>query len=514
MTETREITVTARAVDTAADGRTVEVLAVPFGETTELMGGLFREEFAPDVEVRLRDAHALPMLWRHSEVIGAWQKDLRRADDGLHAVGRISDTALGRDVATLLADQASSGASIGFRVVRSHTEQREQAVELIDAIELLEISLTPIPQYTGARLESVRERMETPPMTDTLTPELRDLAPRVEQIENNDTLIRETLAELREQIDRMATAETHPLARYRSFADYATAVYRGDEQMRALSDQVTGDNPGVAPPGWLSEIAGIVDRPRVAINAFGSRGLPDSGMEVDWPYLDPALDLDALVATQAAEKTEINSTVVKILKGSQAITTGAAGSDVSYQLIMRSSPSYLDAYLRVLANAFGRYQEAAMEAVVEADATGSVTGGAGVLTDKATAAGAILEASAAVDDATGAPAGFVLAAPDVWLALGGLFADTPPAYGTQNTPGVAQASTLRVEVSGLPILRGRFLTAGKLLVSNDLAADYLSTGPMIATAEDVAKLGRNVAIWGMGTEVVQYPAGVVAVSTA
>ena len=387
---------------------------MPFGETTELMGGMFREEFSPDVEVNIREGHALPMLWRHGEVIGAWQKDLQRSDDGLRAVGRISDTTTGRDVATLLADQASSGASIGFRVARSHTEKREQPVDVIDAIELLEISLTPTPQYTGARLESVRERKETPPMTDTI-PEVRDLTPRITQIEQSETEIRDVLANLRDQVDALAVADSHPLAQYRSAADYAKAVFTGEET-RALVDQVTGDNPGVVKPGWLSDIVGIVDRPRSVINAFGTAPLPSSGMDVDWPTLDPALDLDAIVADQVAEKDEINSVVVKILKGTVPIITGAAGSDVSYQLIMRSDPSYLAAYLRILANAYGRYTEAAFTAAVAAGASGGITGGA--LSDLETAAGFLFEASDAVDDATGMPAGFALAAPDVFQTLG------------------------------------------------------------------------------------------------
>lgn len=513
MTQTREFHTQVRQLDTAADGRTVEVLAVPFGETTELMGGMFREEFAPDVEVRIRDGHSLPMLWRHSEVIGAWQKDLRRSDDGLRAVGRISDTALGRDVATLLADQASSGASIGFRVVRSHTEQREHPVELIDAIELLEISLTPIPQYTGARLESVRERKEPSPMTtDTLTPELRDLAPRVDKIEQNDTQVREVLAELRDQIEQLRTADTHPLAKYRSLADFQQAVYRGEEK-RALLDQITGDNPGLVPPAWLSTIQGIVDRPRTVVNAFGSAGLPDSGMEIDWPYLDPELDLDTLIAAQAAEKTDITSVLVSFLKGSSTISTFAGGSDVSYQLIMRSSPSYREAYLRVLTNAYARTTEADFTAAVEAIAAGAVTGGAAVLTDADEAAAAVFEASADVEDATGAPAQFALAAPDVWLALAKLF-HNPPVYGTQNVTGVAQASTLRLEVSGLPILRAKYATAGTLIVANDMGGTYHDSGAMVASAEDVSKLGQNIAVWGMSAPVFPYPAGIVVVPTA
>lgn len=512
MTETRQIDVIARRMDTSSDGRTVEVVAVPFGETLELMGGMFREEISPDVEVMLRDGHSLPMLWRHDEQIGAWQRNLKRTDSGLVAVGRISDTTLGRDVATLLADDAMTGASIGFRVTRSHTEQRESAVEMIDGIELFEISLTPIPAYTGARLQSVREHRKDQHMP-TDAPELRDLTPRVEQIEQSDTEIREILAGLRDQVDTLTTADRHPLDKYRSLADYQAAVYSGEET-RALVGQVTGDNPGLINPTWLTQIQGIVDRPRTVVNAFGAVSLPGEGMDIDWPYLNPSVDLDAIIAEQVNQLDELNSVKVDFLKGTAGITTHGAASAVAYQLIMRSSPSYREGYLRVLTNAYARYTEAAFTAAVTAAAAGSVVGGAGVLTDKSTATAAIIEASADVDDATGAPASFVIAAKDVWLALSKLFADTPPAYGTQNTPGVAQASTLRTEVSGLPVLRSKYAPAGTLLVSNDMSGTFYDSGAMLATSEDVAKLGQNVAVWGMDAATFEYPAGIVAVPTA
>jgi hypothetical protein len=107
---------------------------------------------------------------------------------------------------------------------------------------------------------------------------------------------------------------------------------------RALVDQITGDNPGVMQPAWILEIVGLIARPRAAITATGGpRSLGDSGMNINWPYVDPALNLDNVIALQAAQKTEINSVLVKILTGVAAISTWAGGSDVAYQLIRRFS---------------------------------------------------------------------------------------------------------------------------------------------------------------------------------
>jgi len=230
-------------------------------------------------------------------------------------------------------------------------------------------------------------------------------------------------------------------------------------------------------------------------------------MELDWPYLDPALNLDTVVAKQTAEKTQIASVKVKLLKGSQPIDTYAGGSDVSYQLIRRSRPAYREAYLRILAICYARATEAAFEAQLLA-----VAGSSLVLTATATAdqvRAFLFAASSIVEDATGAPATVDLVSPTEFARLGGLAGLYPQAYGTSNVPGTAQASTLSINVSGLPIIRAPFLTGNTHIVTNDEAASWHEDGPFPISAEDVAKLGQNVAIWGMGTGATTAPKGIV-----
>ena len=53
------------------------------------------------------------------------------------------------------------------------------------------------------------------------------------------------------------------------------------------------------------------------------------------------------------------------------------------------------------------------------------------------------------------------------------------------------------------------MTAGKLIVSNTLAARWHEAGPFYVTATDVAKLGQNVAWWSMGAGARYIPAGII-----
>jgi hypothetical protein len=393
-------------------------------------------------------------------------------------------------------------------------------------VALARVGLVETGAYTGAEVLGVRSATvptltETPDPTPdpeptpepTPTPPGTGVTVLSRSAGNADAL--EALRE--EMLGRMTTLEARgagrsspggPLARFLTFGDYIDAAYGDPLLARALADQLTTDSPGVVPPSWVSTISGITTFTRPAVTALGGpQSLGSTGMELDFPYLDPALDLDTVVAKQAAEKTEIASVKVRILKGSNPIETYAGGSDVSYQLIRRSSPAYREAYVRILTIAYNRATEAAFEAALELGAGGSAVLAAGV--DANALRAFLFEASAKVEDATGSPATVDLVASDEWARIGGLPGLMPPTYGTFNVPGTAQASTLTINVSGLPLIRAPFLTAGTHLVTNGEAAGWHEDGPFPISAEDVAKLGQNIAIWGMGTDAITVPAGII-----
>jgi len=312
-------------------------------------------------------------------------------------------------------------------------------------------------------------------------------------------------------IDRGRGETGHPLARFRSLVDYADTLWQeGPANMglltRALADQITTNNPGVIPPAWVTSVAGIVDQSRPTISAFGAVGLPASGMELTWPYFDG--DLTALVGEQLVEKSPIVSVRVDLKRGTEPIRTFAGGSDLSYQLIRRSEPSYRDAYLRIMLNAYAITTNAA----AALDATNAATASTGVWDpvagDLSALAMALFTASVEVSRATGAPASFVLAGESAFIAAGVLAVAAATSSGNVNPASTASAATLAVSVAGLPIVFDPSLADGVMLVSNNLTAKWHEDGPFTVTAEDIEKLGQNVAVWGMGAFATSLPAGI------
>jgi phage head maturation protease len=450
--------------------------------------------------------------------------ELDDRDDGEYGTFRVSRTRAGDELLELARDGVYRAASAVFAPVQSRSVD---GVTERQSARLIRVGIVERGAYPGAAVLAVRSApdigditmTEPNPVPDPTPAPVPDPTPAPvptpraygEMLARSDEL--EALRS--DLVGRMALLEagggrssSSPLARFDSLVDYYDAAYHDVVLGRVLADQLTTDNPGVIPPSWATEVAGILGFARPAVVATGGpASLGDSGMELDWPMLDPATNLDALVAKQTAEKTQIASVKVKILKGSQPIDTYAGGSDVSYQLIRRSKPAYREAYIRILEIAYARVTEAAFEAQLLA-----VAGSSLVLTATSTAdqvRAFLFGASAIVADNTGMPATVDLVSPAEFLRIGGLAGLWPGAYGTANVAGTAQASTLSINVSGLPIVRAPFLTGNTHLVLNGESARWYEDGPFPISAEDVAKLGQNVAVWGMGTGATTVPKGIV-----
>ena len=467
--------------------------AVPYDDSTDL-GGL-AESFARDA-FDPADVIGKPFAYRHGEPIGTIT-GASNEPDGLYIDFEILNTAQGRDAATLMRGNASKGLSVGFTPLDSVWNKAKTAVRHTRA-RLLEVSQTHMPAYRTAGVTEVREE---PTMEDTVDNSAAEV-PAV------DMEAREELVRMQKKINDLEAkpAPMHPLAEFRSFGDYSKAVLSGDIEARALFDQITGNNPGLMPPNWMTDVKNIVDLGRPAISAWGVQSAGGSGMDFAWPYFDG--DLSAIVAQQVAQKDELNSVAISIKKGSASLATYGAASDISYQLLQRSTPAYLDSHNRIMAASYALITDNVFVDAMLAASTAQNYNFASDTTGEEFRAG-VFEASVAVETATGRPAEFVVVASDVFKGIGGWTTFLPAPYGTQNVSGTATGGTLGVSVSGLPVIHDRNLAAGGILVSNSACAKWIEDGPTLAAAENVGQLGRDVAIYGYGVPAAYTAAGII-----
>lgn len=539
--ETRSITVSTsspvevRTSESSASPLRIDVVAVPWDSTSRMTTSGYRERFTRG-SLDPRVMVGIPVIDGHTGQAVGVVEQARDEPVGMVATMRLSDTALARDLYVLARDGAL-GASLGFDASSEDASLDRSGVVTRSRATPREVSLTPLPAYEDARVLATREAPTMPdytfadPSAVTVTsdadPSVPDTAPVTDSAPATETRsaparrgpvvnyatvddVEALAARLDATRSAAPSSSGHPLARFGSFGDYAAAVFRGEatpDEVRALTDQVPADNPGVMPPSWLSDVRGIVARSRSLIEGTGGAMSPGStGLSIEWPYFDG--DLGVLVGAQSAPKTEVTSVAVGIKKGTANLVTYAGGSDLAFQLIERSSPAYLDAYLRIMAAAYGYVTEQRFGAALATDGT-DVTG-----VTLATLYAGIVEASSDVADATGTAPSIVGISPDLWPSIAGAIdSDGRPLYppvNPSNAPGVPNGpgAVNGISIAGVTAVRSIGLPASTIVVTNGDAVRWAEDGPRTVSADNVALLGRDVAVYGYATTAMFIPQGV------
>ena len=478
-------------------------MAVPYNTQT-MIGGI-RESFAPE-SFQVEDVIGKPLAYRHGEPIGRITGAENR-EDGLYIDFDIVNTAQGRDAAVLARTDSIKGLSVGFMSIKSAMSKARDAITHT-AANLLEVSLTPYPAYATAGVSSIREN-EGDQMSETMD--------STEQV-SVDVEAREAVAQLRETVKEIeakafASEAAHELTKFRSFGEYAKAVYHGEVENRALNVQNLADAPGLVPPVWLRDIKGVLDRGRPCITAIGgATSAAGAGMTINWPYFDG--DLSAIVAVQAAENDEVNSVDIDIKKGTATLATYAAGSRLTIQVMERTDPSYIDAHQRIMLGAYGTETDYAFQAALWANDTAGVDYDLSADTTGAAFREAVFAASVDVETATGQPAEVVYVSSAVFKKIGAWSTFMPDAYAPNNVAGVFNARTLNVTVAGLPVVLAReFATddTESAIVTNRAAIGWIEDGPRLMTNDVAGNLGRDYAIYGYAAATPFIAAGIVGI---
>ena len=342
------------------DGRTVEGIAVPFGDVIDVWGQ--RETFDPDTVFDGLDTAKL--YYQHNQLIGSITHG-ENQPDGLHITARIADTQLGRDAVALLDEGALDSLSVGFVPIEDSKD--EAGVIHRRRVRLLETSLVSWPAYENAKITDHRNNINqegTPTMTDTdhekWAKALEALNAR--QDEQADTLrsIETTLTSRLEP-----PAASSPLNAYRTQGDLLKALV-SDDQGKAeaardayrtlLERDYTGATVSATDPQptWIADRIRIIEQKRKVATLLTHEALPAEGMSMS--YLVLKTDTTT-VQKQAKEGEHLPYGKIEFGDESAVIDTYGGYGDLSRQIIERASGTYLNTYMRALTAAYARATE-------------------------------------------------------------------------------------------------------------------------------------------------------------
>ena len=470
-----------RATD--SEQRTVEGVAVPFNETIDIGGG-WSERF----EKGAVDINADVKLFRdHKEIIGK-VTEMEESENGLLIRAKISDTTLGNETLELVKDGAIRSFSVGFIPV---VDEKKEKTIIRKKVNLKEVSLVAFPAYDNAAVLAVREETNQEEISmENTTP---DYTSAIEEVRNH-------AVELERRLDVIASekAPSTSVPQFRSYGEYVKAVASGDlDAYRTFTGADTGDS--IMKNAWVSDTVRILNAGRPTYSVFSSAALPADGNNVEYPVINTNT---LAIGEQAAEGDTLSYGKITLTSATAPIKTYGGYTDMSRQVVERSSVNYVDTAFRAMVAKYASATNAAVRAKLIADAANFNQSALGAWT-AAEIIDSLAEAATKVNGDTGLPLEFILVSSDVFRLMAKTVdtMDRPilsNSGATVNTYGSINPVGLTGSVLGLPIVVDPSLAALSFYAGNSGAlTTYESAGaPFRLNDEEITTLTNSFSVHG------------------
>jgi len=439
----------AASLECSEERREISGKIVPMG-TGEIgntnLGGVVFEAGSIDVT----DISKIKLLSQHDmkKPVGRMTAAEVR-QDGIYATFKLSRSTGGNDALIQAQEGLVSGLSVGAEIIASKPSRDGHTV--VTAAKLKEVSLVTEPAFKSAQvLEIAAEEVipaeptqpESEPVVEETTTPVEAPAVEAAAVE----AARPTVA-----ASHYVKERTAPISSAQYLEASIKAAMGDDEARRTVraADDSTSTNTGLTLPQHLNQFVTTTFTGRPAFEAVTRNALPDSGMSFTIPKLGTAPTVADTDEGAAPSETGMTSTYDTV-----TVNKFAGINRISWELIDRSSPAFMDLLMTELRKAYEKSTDAALIAAFTASGT-AATGVA------ATAAGLqsyiSVEAAAAYKNTGGDRANKLVASTDQWAAITG-YADTTgrPLYSAQgaqyNAAGAVVAQSAMGNVLGTDLI--------------------------------------------------------------
>ena len=485
--ETREFEVRADLEE-----RTITGLAVPYGQDANI-GGQYTERFVPGA---ISDVTDVKLFYGHEEPIGKVLSG-RDTDAGYEITAKVSDTARGNEVMTLMRDGVLNKFSVGFVPLES---ERDGSTVTRTKVTLKEVSVVPFPAFAGANITEVREDGGTPAETSEPQPEEQDNS-MPENIELDVRAVQDEVAEIRRLVEAGQTVATPAVlgSEFRSQGEFAKALVAGDTKAQefARTASTSADAAVVAP--WFGYINTLIANNRPTVSAFSRAALPATGLTVEYSKIDANT---LAVGQQDPENEALSFGNLTFETVSTPVKTYGGYTSFSRQYVERSQVNTLDQVFQGLALAYAGATNSALVTALGALSYAGKTFDADGGTASSLAEG-IANGAAYIFANTGLRPEFILTGTDGYVKLAKVAAgDGRPVLlsdgngfnniGTANIPGLSGS------VFGLPIIVDPAIDAGVVYMANSAAVITMESAgaPVRLTDGDITTLTDSVSVYG------------------
>jgi HK97 family phage prohead protease len=441
-------------------------------------------------------------------------------DEAMLASMRITRTALGDEALVLAADNLMD-VSVGVNVLE-YTEDKQGRM-IVTSAEWLELSLVPIPAFSGSIITDVAAsatitEVAASAETNSDTPDTQE--------ETTET-VEETTVEATPAPAEAVEAAAIPTApipaqpkrefRMPSAGEYLAAMHIGGDTFAkvngafreaamanrtvlqaAAGDQITTDTPGLLNQMVLGPLVQDLNFVRPVVQAVGARAYPDGGAQKT--FIRPTIGTHTDAGVQSSELAPVTARTMVINANTIGKTTIAGSVFLSVQDIDFTSPPAMN---QILTDLMGEAMYASDNLCADALLTAASASGTWDLT-AADLVKSIYDAAADISNGRNWFPTHMLVSPDVWAQLGSavdstgspLFPFVGGALSGMNRLGSQNAVSWNGNPLGLELVvdsnfAAKTMVITRLNTGNGDAFEYYESQRGIMSVEVPSKLGRE-----------------------
>ena len=485
--------------------RTIEGLVVPFGKVGKTSAGPVRFDFGAFGEI---DASQIVLNKEHqrTDPLGRGVAGSEKVTPaGISMAFKIAPTNAGNDALV----EASEGLRPAFSIEANVNEYTiEKGVMVVSSASLEAVAHVTNPAFKDAQISQVAACDPADEATEAEIP--AEEQPQETTVEETTTPVADEVTAAAVVIAAAPVAYTQPRSPINSQASYLEHSIKAKmgnhdsaQYVMAADDSFT-TNPAFKPTQYSSTVVDTLIGSRPAIDAIGTRALPNAGMTIAHPKITTAGTVAATAEGDAPSETGIVSSYVNL-----TVNKYAGLQRYSVELIERSDPSFFQAMVDNMTRAYNKATDAAVIAAL-------TSGGTQASTTAATSDGIIsyvsTEAPAAYL-ATGDLATAYIAGTSQWsLLLGAKDSGGRPIYNAgnpQNSAGQSAPTSLRGNVLGLDL----YVDPNAVSTTIDESAFIVVPSAVAIYESPVLRMSTNVVTTGeIETAIYGYMAAGVLVS--
>ena len=493
------------AADT--ETRTLRGLIVPFGAVGNTSAGAV--EFHPEAFGQIRaEEVVLNLEHERTKPIGRGVSGSERITPaGIEMAFKIAPTTAGTDALI----EAAEGLRPAFSIEASADEYTiEKGVMKVSKATLTGVAQVTNPAFKAAQITEVAA---TEDETQTTEAEVATDITEETTVEDNTTpAVAEEVVAQAAPVQASApirTAPRSPIVSGASYLEHSIKAAMGNDESRQYvraADESTTTNTGLTLAPHLNEFITTTIFGRPTIDACSTGALPASGMSFTIPKLTAAPTVAVVAEEGSPFGTAMTSNFLTV-----DVKKFAGASIVSWELIDRSQPEFLNELLREMTSAYAKATDQFVNVAL-------LTGG----TDAAAVAGTadglqsfIATESAAAYAGSGSFARNLVANTYNWAAIMGYQdgSDRPLyiAAAPQNAPGAVNGTSIVGNVLGTSLYvdphMGIGPDEGMILLAPEAATWYESATRQVQV--NVIGSGQlEVSVYGYGAIAVKKPLGV------